>query len=166
MLKKPLFCQYIFSSLIICMTMVIMAEQESLVNIIPFMAYLMGMILQVFMYCYSANEITVAVSYLIFGNSRGQFLDPFFSFQSNKLTRKIYSTNFVDFDSKTKRILLFFMMRFFWLLFDLISKDELFFSEVTKKSISRLELCFKFPSTWRLSQRWAFQIFKISVRHS
>ncbi len=45
------------------MTMVSIVEKEHLADVAPFMAYLMGMTLEIGLYCFAATEITAAVSF-------------------------------------------------------------------------------------------------------
>lgn len=60
--KYTIFCQFIFSSLILCMTMITMAAQKNIIDILPFMAYLSAMSAQILVYCYSGSELLQSVS--------------------------------------------------------------------------------------------------------
>lgn len=54
------------------MTMVITAELQSVAEMIPLMAYLLGMILQIYMYCWTGSEIVEAVCFYIYVHAKHQ----------------------------------------------------------------------------------------------
>jgi hypothetical protein len=61
--KDSLFVQFFITSLIICLTLVILADQEHPVDMLSLFMYLAAVIIQIILYCWAGNEIIYSVMY-------------------------------------------------------------------------------------------------------
>lgn len=115
--RGPAFLQIMSSSFIICMTLVIMADRNNNTDMMTSLSYLSSMTTEIFLFCYAGNEVLYAVS---FKNGRKNIkeiikflqINTIYYFQSKNLTVQIYFSNFIHFDRKLKRDLIFLMQRF------------------------------------------------------
>ncbi|CRK99078.1 CLUMA_CG012012, isoform A [Clunio marinus] len=89
--KGSVFGQFIASCVISCMTLLLIASSTSSpLKVINQSTYLVTMMTQLSLFCWSGNELTHS---------------------SHQLTQKAFCSNFIHFDKKTSQILLIFMQR-------------------------------------------------------
>lgn len=62
--KGPIFCQFMLSSVVICMTLFIISELSDVSKLLMVTPYLMAMIVQISLFCFAGNEVIWAVNYL------------------------------------------------------------------------------------------------------
>jgi hypothetical protein len=61
--RDAIFVQLMFSSLIICMTLLLMANSDNFGDLVGHSSYLMAMVIQIFLCCWAGNEIESMVRY-------------------------------------------------------------------------------------------------------
>lgn len=112
--KESLFVQLITTCFILCMTelqMVVLLKQ-SLILFANSLPYFIILSLQIYLLCYTGNELTFAVRELFYNL---EVIDVFnfflFKFQSKSLLYDSFRSNFMTFDKRTVKALLMFMER-------------------------------------------------------
>jgi hypothetical protein len=107
--KGPIFCQFMFSSLIICMTLLLIVNQDSKADVFGSLSYLMAMVAQILIFCWSGNEIIYSVSTK--KCLKWPWMTKSNNFQSYRLSERVYFANFYSFDKITARAMIIFMRR-------------------------------------------------------
>ncbi|XP_070506140.1 odorant receptor Or1-like isoform X2 [Chironomus tepperi] len=89
--QGPIFAQLMASTVIICMTCLLLLNQmENIGVVVPSLVYLFTMVTQILLFCWTGNEVI---------------------YSSYRLTEQAYFSNFQSFDRNTAKAMLIFMQR-------------------------------------------------------